>query len=319
MPKKRRLADRFREPAGWQWGSFVNARGAKLRTGSLMPEGRPKAHIVYVEGLSDFAEKNFELARTFNQHSCAFHIFDRQGQGMSGRMLKDKFKQHSTGFHHDVRDVLQFVREAVPRDGAPVILFGHSTGGMIALMALHDAPEGTLAAGSLTAPLLGMLNPAAKDKEKYWAKVPMPAAVRQRYIPGGNAIWARNHPRHHYKQKDYTSDPERMKVSDYWQRLRKDLRAGSPTMGWAKSVCDSIVKIRKPAYLRDIKVPVAVFTAGQDILVNNRYVLEAVNHLPDASYVHFKKGKHDLPTETDDIRDRIIRDTLDLLNRIPKP
>ena len=51
--EKESLKDRFQQPAGWNWETMTNARGAPLRYGMSLPAGKPRAHIVYVIGAND--------------------------------------------------------------------------------------------------------------------------------------------------------------------------------------------------------------------------------------------------------------------------
>lgn len=316
------LEERFREPENWRWETMKNARGHALRYGFSLPAGgeKPKARIVYVEGVSEFAEKYFELARDFNKASCGFWIIDRYGQGMSGRYLSNKFKQHSEGFHHDVADITQFAREIVPKDGAPVILLGHSTGGLIALMAAHDAPE-VFAGASVTAPLLGLAQPPIiREREHWFARLWMPRFIRESFIPGGTEWRPREEKRCDMPNEDYSSDPVRMHVHDQWLVEKSELRMGSVTMGWVREACKAMMTARNPEWLKEIKIPVHVFTAAQDKLINNRFTYEAVPHIPHAEITFFPNGKHDLLMETDDIRNAaIIRGTLALAERKPGP
>lgn len=316
------LEERFREPENWRWETMKNARGHALRYGFSLPADgeKPKAHIVYVEGVSEFAEKYFELARDFNKASCGFWIIDRYGQGMSGRYLSNKFKQHSEGFHHDVADITQFAREIVPKGGAPVILLGHSTGGLIALMAAHDAPE-VFAGASVTAPLLGLAQPSIiRGREQWFARLWMPRFVRESYIPGGTNWRPREEKRCDMSNEDYSSDPARMHVHDQWLIEKSELRMGSVTMGWVKEACKAMMIARNPEWLNEIEIPVHVFTSAHDKLINNFFMYEAAAHIPHSQTTFFPKGKHDELMETDDIRSPIITYTAALPERIkPKP
>lgn len=315
------LEERFRQPENWRWGAMKNARGHDLRCGFSLPANgeTPKAHIVYVEGVSEFAEKYFELARDFNKASCGFWVLDRFGQGMSGRFLSNQFKQHSEGFHHDVADITQFARENVPRDGAPVILLGHSTGGLIALMTAHDAPD-TFAAAAVTAPLLGLARPPVIHEREHWfARLPMPQFVRSMFIPGGTTWRPRDEKRCDMPNEDYSSDPVRMHVHDQWLVEKSDLRMGSVTMGWVKEACAAMMTARDPQWLGEIKIPVHAFTAAHDKLINNRFTYEALPHIPVNEITFFPRGKHDLLMETDDIRNAIIRNTVALAGKKPGP
>ncbi len=102
------------------------------------------------------------------------------------------------------------------------------------------------------------------------------------------------HPRdsaeHKLKPCDYTSDPDRMRLQDYWQRANPELRLGGVTWGWLKATCRAIVKTREPAWLQAIRQPLEIFTAGQDALVNNDYTRNALPHLKNATLHHLPAG-----------------------------
>ncbi|MBI4030233.1 MAG: alpha/beta hydrolase [Proteobacteria bacterium] len=313
--------ERFRQPVNWQWGTMKNARGHDLRQGFSLPADKNelKGRVLYVMGVSEFAEKTFELARDFNKASYGFWVVDRFGQGMSGRYLSNKFKQHSEGFHHDVADITQFARETLPDDGAPVILLGHSTGGLIALMAAHDAPD-VFAAASLTAPLMGLNRPPViREREHLFAALPMPKCVRERFIPGGTSWRPRDEKRCDMPNEDYSGDALRMHIHDRWLVEKSELRMGSVTMGWVGEACRAMMTARDPEWLGEIKIPVHIFTAAQDRLINNRFTYEAAPHIPRSEMTYFPNGKHDLLMETDDIRDIIIAGTVALAGKKPGP
>jgi len=317
------LEEQFRQPGNWQWGTMKNVRRHDLRYGHSLPVdgNRPKAHILYVMGVSEFAEKTFELARDFNREACGFWVIDRFGQGMSGRYLPNKFKQHSEGFHHDVADITQFAREIVAEDGAPVVLLGHSTGGLIALMAAHDHPD-VYKGASLTSPLLGLELPRfVKNREHLFLKIaPFLSPFKNMYVLGGTRWRPRDEKRCDVPNEDYSSDPKRMHIHDTMLIKNPDLRVGSVTIGWFLEACKTMVAARNPKWLQEIKIPLHIFTAGKDALINNQHTYDAIAHIPDCEPIPFPNGKHDLLMETDDIRNTIIAHTVALPERRkPKP
>lgn len=308
------LENRFTKPKGWLWAHFTNARGATLRFGRLSCHKTPLAHIVFIEGLSEYAEKTFELARDFNRMACNFSVLDRQGQGKSDRYLPDRDRQHSQGVDHDVDDIIRFCRDHVP-EGDPIILLGHSTGGLIALMALEKEPA-LFKGAILVAPLLGIASPLARDKESYIANLPLPPTFAGRYIPGGRGWTPRESKLSLYKPEHFSSDPVRNKIHDYWPQKDRDLRSGSPTLRWIVEICRAIIRTRVPGFTEKIDKPVLIFTAGQDVLINNDPTLTLAGRLKRATHHHYPDGKHELYLEKDDIRDSLLRRTHDFLKNI---
>mgnify|MGYP002622285661 CR=1 FL=1 len=312
MAKKKPLEKRFTRPKGWLTGTFTNARGLGLHYGQFSSHEKPLAHIVFVPGLSEFTEKSYELARDFNRNACNFSVFDRPCQGRSPRLLKDKFKQHSAGMEQDVDDLIDFCKTHVPK-GEPIVLFGHSTGGLIALLALQKAPE-LFKAGIMSAPLWSFKNPLIRDKEYMASNVPLPEMAREVYIPGGGPWKPRHKVTNEMRTDAFSRDPVRNKVHDYWQDKYPVLRTGAPTIGWTQDKCIGIVKASDKKFLKSIKRPVLLFTAGEDALVNNDNALKMIKQIKNAKHVHYNKGRHELLMETDDIRsDLLYKQTIPFL------
>lgn len=311
------LENRFKKPKGWLWGHFNNARGGRLRFGRLAHHKTPLAHILYVEGLSEPAERTFELARDFNNMACNFSVLDRHGQGKSTRYLPDREKQHSQGVEHDIDDLIHYVDQHIPA-GEPVILLGHSTGGLLAMLALEKAPE-RFKAAILIAPLFGLAPSPGRDREALLARLPTPELLTQCYMPGGTGWKARSAPDSTVRPEDFSSDPVRNKLADYWNNRDKDLRTGAPTFGWVIEMCKAIMRTRKPDFANKmdrLNRPVLIFTAGQDQLVNNRYTEDLAARLRDAKLYHFPDGKHELLQETDAIRRPLLQHAHDFLKNI---
>lgn len=293
------LPEKFRKPKGWLWKQFTGVRGTALRIGTLRLHEKPLAHIIYIEGLSEFAEKTYELARDFNKMGCNFDVIDRHGQARSGRYL-DADRQHSDGYEKDIADIINYRVREVPGD-VPVVLLGHSTGGLLALLALEKEPD-LFQAGIITAPLLGVKIDYVKNIEDVISRMPLPPSLLNRFVPGGRGWLPRRHPESSLKPEDFSSDPERMMVQDYWMERNKKLRTGSPTVGWLKEMCKAILRVRQPAFLQNVKQPTLWLSAGQEKLVDVKAIFSAVSNMKNAEHIHYKDSQHEILMERDEIR-----------------
>jgi len=281
-------------------------------------EQPPKVNIVYVQGLSEFSEKKYELARDFNKMSCNFYIPDRYGQGRSDRYFPEHpHRQHSDGTAQDVADLVQFCHEHIDND-APIILLGFSTGGLIALEALAAHPD-TFDGLILASPLLGFADPLLKNREHLAARLPLNNPVSSKYIPGGTDYRPRNHPLNLYKEHDFTSDPERQKLQDIWAERAPHTKTGAPTFGWIVHMCRAIVglqdKSKDTGKMEDITKPVICFTADDDKLINNDAVKKIVERIPHAQLVHIEEAKHEIFLERDQFRKPVLQKIADFLSR----
>ncbi|MCM2344710.1 MAG: alpha/beta hydrolase [Alphaproteobacteria bacterium] len=295
-------------PDNWRLGSFRNQRGQALRFACANPSGPIQGQVVYVEGLNEPLPKTYELARDFNRQALRFAVYDRMGQGHSGRFLKERFKIHSQGFHHDVADLIQFAESILPRDHK-VTLLGHSTGGLIALMAYHDRPD-LFTQPFLNAPLFGMMQPLIRNREEKLARLTLPRAIAEAYIPKGQG-WRLRGTAGWMPQNSYSSHPERMKLHDYFPQNYPYLRAGDPTIGWIQEACRAIMVVRDPRWLAQVG-PVTIATAGQDHVTDNLQTIRIMPHLKQVRHIHYVSSRHETPFETDDIRSHLIETTAKL-------
>lgn len=295
---------------------MINGRGRALHTARALPD-RIKGHILLVQGVGEFTPKFTELARDFNRHSLAFHVFDRQGQGLSGRNTDNRFKIHCDDYRDDVKDITQYAMQEIPRDGTPVILLGHSTGSLLSIPALHadhqrPAPQRLFNGAVLTEPLWGFRDKKIKGREHMLASVPLlPARLRKVFVPGGPQTWIRrDDPRSPHKTAEYSTDPTRAHVHDYWQTRDPRLQVSSTTIGWIQQMSRAMMALRRPGYLEAIAPPVTVCVGDMQLHIDASSVLDAAYRLPQGRIQHYPDGKHELLMESDAIRTPIINEVV---------
>ena len=110
--------------------AIVRARdGTELHAYEWPAAGTPRAHVLLVHGIAEHAGRYRHVATQLASAGITTHAFDQRGFGRSGghRAYVDRWSQ----YHDDVEDRLADVRSAA--DGLPVVLYGHSMGGLIAL------------------------------------------------------------------------------------------------------------------------------------------------------------------------------------------
>ena len=100
--------------------------------------GTPRAHLLLVHGIAEHAGRYEHVGTQLARAGITTHAYDQRGFGASGghRAYVDRWSQ----YHDDVEDRLTDVRTAA--GGLPVVLYGHSMGGLIALgYVLADPPR----------------------------------------------------------------------------------------------------------------------------------------------------------------------------------
>jgi acylglycerol lipase len=103
--------------------------GLELRTMRWLASGTTRAHLLLIHGIAEHAGRHAHVASQFADAGIETHAYDLRGFGASQgrRAYVDRWSQ----YHDDLEDRLASVRAAA--GALPVILYGHSMGGLIAL------------------------------------------------------------------------------------------------------------------------------------------------------------------------------------------
>ena len=133
--------------------------GLTLHTHRWRAGGRPRASLVLVHGIAEHAARHDHVARRFADAGIETYAMDLRGFGRSGgpRAYLDRWSRYLD----DVEDQIAAVRADAP--GLPLILYGHSMGGLIALgYVLADPPRPLPDVLVLSAPAIAATVPGWK-------------------------------------------------------------------------------------------------------------------------------------------------------------
>jgi alpha-beta hydrolase superfamily lysophospholipase len=140
----------------------VRARdGVDLRSYLWPAVGTPRAHLLLVHGIAEHAGRYRYVGTQLASAGITTHAYDQRGFGASGghRAYVDRWSQ----YHDDLADRLAAVRSAA--EGLPVVLYGHSMGGLIALgYVLANPPRPLPDLLVLSAPAIDAVIPAWKRR-----------------------------------------------------------------------------------------------------------------------------------------------------------
>ena len=144
----------------WTLEQIIGPNGDVLATRQWPAVGRRKlASVLIVHGLGEHSGRYDQVARRLAGKGIDVHGFDLRGFGASGgrRAWVDRWSD----YHDDVEARLVQVRELAR--GRPVVLYGHSMGGLVALgYVLTSRPKPDLLV--LTAPALDAQVPEWKRR-----------------------------------------------------------------------------------------------------------------------------------------------------------
>ena len=292
---------RFQIPDRWQWHYFKNHDGASIRYGFVHAPDC-KGTIILVPGFNDAGETYFETIREFVAHGFDVWQMDWRGQGGSQRYFSEKEKCHSLGTDHDEADLAQFValvrKETCRR---PLILIGHSFGGLVSLRYLHDHP-GTVDMAVLAAPALSLV---LEDKAPTWMSRPV---IETMVLLGFGQSYAKDqgdwyHMRGELTRPDLNShDPERLALLEAWFDRKPELRAGGATWAFANEFQKTGLLVTQPQYLRDIHTPLLIGSALADKIADPDLHKQVCLYLPDATLITIPDARHCIFHESDEYR-----------------
>ncbi|HEU4838975.1 MAG TPA: alpha/beta hydrolase [Micavibrio sp.] len=307
------LPERFLAPAGWRTHSFVNDEtGHKIHYGSVFPQRDqpPSAVIVCLGGLSEFAEKYFEVAHDMLDRGYAFWFIDWQYQGRSGRLAKFPQRRHSDGFDQDVSDLHKLVADYIKpsavhpdRGRIPLIMLGHSMGANIGFHFLANHPK-YFDAAAFTAPFFGIHN--FKWPMRLLAGIisyilPL---VGKKYIFKGSD-WAETM-RKGDGSEIFSSDAVRDALHKHWSMTDAELQVGNVTFGWVVQALKSCRKLRDSDLLKNIGIPVLIGVAGREAIVDNDAIFEIVKKLPKGQMIEIEGANHEILMEQDTYRNAFL-------------
>jgi alpha-beta hydrolase superfamily lysophospholipase len=113
----------------WREGALEGVGGLRLYRQAWVPDGEVRAVVVIVHGISEHSGRYHHVAARLVADGYAVHAHDQRGHGRSEgpRAVIDRMD-------HAVEDADRLVEAAgSAHHGAPVVMLGHSVGGLVAV------------------------------------------------------------------------------------------------------------------------------------------------------------------------------------------
>lgn len=310
-------------PRGWQENFFKNEAGEQLRYGYAPPAGDKKGTIVLTHGYGESLDLYFETVKRFQKLGFAVWAMDWHGHGKSDR--DDPFQQDlpsATGLERHVKDLDHFVTNIVRHDKkTPLNLVSHSMGGHISMLYLSKHPD-RFDSAIMSAPFFDIyrhglpksMRPIVKFLFNAAAKLglknkPIPSVeglLRQAYQKRSgikDKVGAKAKPRSAVR---YTLQDE-----NAWSKLKR------PSVGWIAAAYKTSDKILDPDFIRTVKTPILMGSAGlEDIVCND--AIDYIDKLLGDQVRHVKLdgATHNLWHETGPEYQTWWRETVSFLNKI---
>jgi lysophospholipase len=292
---------RFQEPAGWTWGTLVNADGAHLRFGWTNPIGAVRGVIIVAPSFQAPTEQYFETMRELSGEGFAVWIMDRRGQGGSERWPRAENRAFLMGGLREVRDLRQFNHLAVDRyPGTPAYLVGESLGGLVGLRLLHDSPE-LFTAAAFSSPGIDFQTNGV-PKSLYRALTAITCALRlcERYaVTQHDWEFDANAGGPTDPAKD---DPERAFAAQARLLTHPELREGGATNGFVKTLLEEADTEESADWAERISTPVLFGYTPTDRIARADIIESVCWRMPRCTLAKFETSGHALFSDADSTR-----------------
>lgn len=253
--------------------------------------------IVFFNGRTEWIEKNMELPEQFQiPDDCGWLTWDHRGQGASGgpRGVIDSYDDY-------VFDARCMIEEAIGK--TPYSIVAHSMGGLISL-------HGTLSKELrpykmvLSSPLFRL------PQEPIPRFIAAPLASTLHHL-GLSTIrtGAGSHHKAEFARNKLTHDYHMYRII-----CESPYRLPSANIGWVHQTFKATESIFLPSRIKDLTSPTLVLTAEQEEVVDPRghssWVQAARRHAKvETQLTMIHGGRHELYSETPEIRDRAIHES----------
>ncbi len=252
--------------------------------------------MVLSPGRTEPIEKYFEVMGELRARSFAVLTHDWRGQGLSDRLLRDRWKGYARGldpFLDDYRRLLDLPLD-LPR---PWIGLGHSMGGGLLCGALARG-ERRLAAAVMSAPMVGInLGGRTPAQARALASLMRLAGLGPSYLSRGVDILDET-----FEGNHLTHDPVRFRRFRDQLRAEPDLIVSRVTWSWVAFALELNARLSRPGAAEAIATPFLAVLAGEEALVDNAAAEAFAARAPMGRSQVIAGARHELLQETDDLR-----------------
>jgi alpha-beta hydrolase superfamily lysophospholipase len=254
----------------------------------------PRGPVLYVHGYNDYFFQA-HMAHRFAAEGYAFHALDLRKHGRSLRP-----HQHPN-FCKDVAEYYADIARAIEEIGAPVLLAGHSTGGLVCSLYAHEG------AGREQVSALWLNSPFFEWNLPDWKRPQLHVgAAMGRFSP-------------------FMRSPEALKrgyteglLAAGWEfdLALKPLEPFPVFLGWVAAICDAHAKVHRGLA---IQCPVLCMHADEsDVVLDWRHMAKYGRTLgPEVSVLAFPGALHDLVLSRAEIREEVFSQLFAWAARVP--
>lgn len=295
-------------PGGAITGTFLTQDGIEIRYARWRPATRRRrGTICLFSGRGEFIEKYFEVISDLRRRGFSVAIMDWRGQGGSQRLLLDPKKSHVVDFYDYQEDMRSFMREIVlPDCPAPFYALGHSMGAGI-LLHVAQLQNCWFDRMVLSGPMLEFTNlPLNYRLTEILVESLALMGFGDNYIPTGG------HNTHkrvsvelgEFKGNLLTGDESRYMRNKDTLLGDQSLGLGAPTISWVHAAFKYMRIFSSLEFAEAIKVPLLIFSAGNDKVVSNQAIQEFATAARMSKLIVLPNSSHEIMQERDLLREQ---------------
>ena len=259
--------------------------------------------VILQHGRTEGIEKYFETAEDLRQRGFGVVTFDWRGQGGSSRMLSDPLKGHVEHFNQYLDDLDAILTQVVlPDCKPPYYLIGHSTGGLIALLAA-PAISNRIDRMVLSAPFLELREiPVRQRIMKQLLGLLTYIGFGRNYVPGTQG----NIEKTAFEDNRLTSDRARYARRTAIIENHRNLALSGPTIAWLYSAFRASAHVNQPGFAAAISIPTLFILAGSDRVVSTPFAESFAKRMRAASFTTIAGSRHEIFQEADVFREQAL-------------
>jgi lysophospholipase len=243
---------------------------------------KPRIQVALLHGYGEHAGRYAHVAKAWNEMGISVLAVDLRGHGRSSG-VRGHIERFSD-YHLDADALIAAVRAKSP---APVALFGHSVGGLIALDWLIANRGARIAATALSSPFLGVALKVSPVKTAV-------GRAMSRFVPKLSMSSG-------LTGKDVARDAEIARLYD-----TDPLNNKNATVRWYTEAMEAVDRVMARA--GEIETPMLVLYGGADKVADSDKTDQLVRSLKMAerSYERLPDHYHEIVNEPPDVRAKVI-------------
>lgn len=302
--------------------SFVSYKGSNIRYGIWGKINPSSAHndqplIVILPGLSEFIEKYAYTLKPLLDKNVDALILDWPSQGMSDRFLEKRPPVHIDNFDYYLQGLSAVLSHAGITNNRPIIFFGHSMGGHLALRATKELDHLNIRGILLSAPMMHLpLYP--KWLVQTMLKIMMLLGFSRKSVskkhgrPGNNRF---------YFDNPLTRDADGYALMPALWNEYPEAKTYEPTFGWVAAAFQSCLRTTaSSSWLKTLNCPIQAHIPEDERVVDGKCQKRSVGQIPGCEMIIYPSARHELMLEIPKTRDVFWQNVIRFLvkmNAIP--